>query len=364
MDVNSLTISQLPGKIIRSDYSNNANKSMFQNMLINAMAESQSMIGLFENNFKSLSPDSSGEIEDFWFELESKYKSQNHNCYEIMYGIADIFFFRPNAAIEEAITENRTTNLDYSYMDSKLQNSTDIMAGSVLQERQETVFDLQNNMPENEGQSEISISNRIENTNDTQGLKTAIEFSKKQINESAYLEMPEADIDLKNKIITISDGSTEIKSQVLSQVKDKIIIMTQNSQDSNNIKTITMELRPQALGKVEIKMSYENNKLTVEIKASNEETQKILSSNTDELRDLLNKTSDADVKIIVKTHEPDSQNILNYQDNLYQDNEHNHQGRQHSKYYGDNDFKTKEEDVFSDLIDLNYYRIKEGMHGN
>lgn len=75
MDVNSLTISQLPGKIIRSDYSNNANKSMFQNMLINAMAESQSMIGLFENNFKSLSPDSSGEIEDFGLSLKA---SINH----------------------------------------------------------------------------------------------------------------------------------------------------------------------------------------------------------------------------------------------------------------------------------------------
>jgi hypothetical protein len=117
-------------------------------------------------------------------------------------------------------------------------------------------------------------------------------------------------------------------------------------------------------------MSYENNKLTVEIKASNEETQKILSSNTDELKELLSKTSQTDVKIIVKPYEPKNQNILNYQDNrqgsenFYQDNEQNNQGRQRNKYYYDNDIKTKEEDVFSELIDLNYSRIKEGMHGN
>lgn len=375
MNVNSITISQLPGKIIRSDNSNSVNKSMFENMLNNAMAENQNMMALFGNNFGSIPAANGIEIEDYSIELENNDETKNHNCFENIYGIADIFLFRPNAAIEEVIAENKTTDVDYNFIDAKLKNGTDITAGSALQEKQESVFAFQDNtakslMSEIEIQRDLRISNDTENSNEAQNMKTIIELGKKQKNESVYLEIPANDIDLKNKIITISDGSTEIKSQVLSQVKDKIIIMTENSQDSNGIKTITMELRPQSLGKVDIKMSYENNKLTVEIKASNEETQKILSSNTDELKELLGKTSQTDVKIIVKPNEPKNQNIINYQDNrqgsenFYQDNEQNNQGRQRSKYYYDNDIKTKEEDIFSELIDFNYSRIKEGMNGN
>jgi hypothetical protein len=123
-------------------------KVCFQNMLINAMAESQSMIGLLKITSKVFHPIAAVKSKIFGLSLKA---SINHKIIIAMkscMGLQIFFFFRPNAAIEEAITENRTTNLDYSYMDSKLQNSTDIMAGSVLQERQETVFDLQNNMPE------------------------------------------------------------------------------------------------------------------------------------------------------------------------------------------------------------------------
>ena len=149
--------------------------------------------------------------------------------------------------------------------------------------------------------------------------------------------MPTTDTTLAKNKITISDGSTEIKSQILSQVKDKIIIMTGNNHDSNGIKTITMQLKPQDLGKVDIKMSYDNDNLTVEIKALNEETQKVLSSNINELRELLSKTSEADVKIIVKPYELKHQNILNFQysqqgneQKFYHHNELNLQGRQRS----------------------------------
>ena len=147
--------------------------------------------------------------------------------------------------------------------------------------------------------------------------------------------------------------------------------MTDKNQDLNGVKTITMELRPQNLGKVDIKMIYENDKLTVEIKALNEETQKILSSNTAELRNLLNKTSEVDVKITVKPYEElkyePMHNNRGDEQNYYQNNEQNHknqQGRQRNKYYFENDAKQSESDVFSELIDLNYSKIKEGTHGN
>ncbi len=368
---NCLAISQLPASIGKNP--NNLNKGMFENMLNNAMAENQSMMELLGNNFEGIVTASNIDIENYSIEIEDNDETQNHICYENLYGIADICFFRPNAVIEEVAAENKALNVDYNVIDAQLlPNGND----SILQEKQEAVFAFQTNMEENlmsvnEVHSEPRIGGDIERTIEAQSMKTAIELSKKQKNEFSHAEMPTTDTTLAKNKITISDGSTEIKSQILSQVKDKIIIMTENNHDSNGIKTITMQLRPQALGKVDIKMSYDNDNLTVEIKALNEETQKVLSSNINELRELLSKTSEADVKIIVKPYELKHQNILNFQDslqgneqNFYQNNEQNHQGRHRSKYYYDNNIKTKEEEVFSELIDLNYSKIKEGIYGN
>ena len=379
VNVNNTAIRQIPDNIIKSNYSSNMNKDMFVNLLNNAMTEAQSIVALLGNNADNLLDinNTNSFIEKPNIELEDNEEKRNHSSYENLYGIADIFFFRPTAVIEEVPAENKTLNVNYNVMEAKLQpNDLNIITGSVLQEKQEAPLAFQSNMAEKlmseiEVQSEPSINNDIEGAIEAQSMKTTIELSEKQKNEFAHAEMQTTDIYLAKNKITISDSSTEIKSQVLSQVKDKIIIMTGNNNEPNGIKTITMQLRPQALGKVDIKMSYENNKITVEIKALNEETQKILSSNTNELRELLSKTSQADVKIIVKPYELKHQNTPNYQDslqgneqNLYQNNEQNHQGRQRNKYYYDNNIKTREEDVFSELIDLNYSKIKEGIHGN
>ena len=379
VNINNLVISQLPDNIIKSNYSSNMNKDMFVNLLNNAMTEAQSIVALLGNNADNLLDinNINSFIEEPKIELEDNEEKRNHSSYENLYGIADIFFFRPTELIEEVPAENKTLNVNYNVMEAKFQpNDLNIITGSELQEKQEAALAFQSNMAEKltseiEVQSEPSINNDIEGANETQSMKTIIELSDKQKNEFAHAEMQTADIYLEKNKITISDGSTEIKSQVLSQVKDKIIIMTENAHEPNGIKTITMELRPQALGKVDIKMSYENNKLTIEIKALNEETQKILSTNTNELRELLSKTSEADVKIIVKPYEMKHHNVLNYQNseqsnvlNFYQNNEQNHQGRQRNKYYYDNNIKTREEDVFSELIDLNYSKIKEGIYGN
>lgn len=367
VNVNNV-ISQAPDNIIRSNYSNSMNKDMFANMLNNAMAEAQSMMAFLGSNQGSLLTENSIDFEEPSIELEDDDETQAHICCENLNGIADIFFFRPNVVIEEVIDENKALNVDYNVFDSQLlPKGVEQEIGSALQEKQEAALAFQTNMAEKllseiEAHGESNISGDNEKIIEAYSMKTAIELSKKQKNEFSYAGIKAADTDLaENKIITISDGSTEIKSQVLSQVKDKIIFMTENAHEPNGIKTITMELRPQALGKVDIKMSYENNKLTIEIKALNEETQKILSSNTNELRELLSKTSEADVKIIVKPYEMKNHNVLNYQNseqsnvlNFYQNNEQNHQGRQRNKYYYDNNIKTKEEDVFSELIDLNY----------
>lgn len=106
-----------------------------------------------------------------------------------------------------------------------------------------------------------------------------------------------------NTIIKVSDESSLLKPKVLSQIKDKIVFMSEEGPEpGNTTKHVTMELHPVSLGKVDIKMTFENNKITVEIKAMNEETQKLISSNSNELAKILGKTSES-VNIIVKSNE-------------------------------------------------------------
>ncbi len=367
--------SRAPDCMIRNNPSKGTDKVKFKNMLNKAIANNENLMALLGNNLGSPLNECSFEAENHSIGFEYNDERQNYYCYENIYGIADIFFFRPDAAIEEIAAGNNTINPDNNVIDARLQNGLDTIAGPAIKEKKESVSAFQSNAAENpvpgaEVQKGTVFAGYIERFVEEGSLKPEIEPDQKQKNEQTF-EMSSPGTDpAENKIITISDDSNKIKPQVLAQVKDKIIIMTEESQDSNSIKTITMELKPKTLGKVDIKMSYENNKLTVEIKASNEETQKILSSNIDELRDLLGKTSETDVKIIVKTYEPKDQNALNYQgggqdiEDFYQDNGQNYQGRQRNKYYWDNKIKSKEEDVFSELININYSKIKEGMHGN
>lgn len=174
-------------------------------------------------------------------------------------------------------------------------------------------------------------------------------------------------IDEQNKIINISDESTELKPQIMSQVKDTIVFMAKEGPEpGSTIRNVTMELHPVHLGKVEIKMTYEDNKVTVEIKALNEETQKIIASNADELANILGKSSEA-VNIVVKSadsrYEHQLYNYHNNNDsngneqNLNQDEQNNGHGRQKNNYYYNDDDKIEDDDTFSQLINLRNVKL-------
>lgn len=357
VNINNFVINQVPDNIIKSNYSNRMHKGMFANMLKTEMTENQSMMVFLGNGINNiLNTDSIDNFIEDNVEFEDNDETKNHISYENLNSLSDIFFFRPNILKNEVITDGKALNIDHAIHENQLlskgieymNNSdhqklfeTDSIKGATLVEKPILEIEEDKDKPE-------------------------IEFDLNEIPTGNMLST-------KNKIITISDESTKIKSQVLSQVKDKIIIMTEKGEDLNGIKTITMKLQPQNLGKVDIKLIYENNKLTVEVKAFSEETQKILSSNTGELKDMLRKSSEADVNIIVKPYEFEQkhQPIHNYQNNkqgneqnFYQNNDQNHQGRQRNKYYNYNNIKQNKEDVFSELVDLNNLKIKEGRYGS
>lgn len=169
-----------------------------------------------------------------------------------------------------------------------------------------------------------------------------------------------------NTIIKVSDESSLLKPKVLSQIKDKIVFMAEEGPEPRNTtKHVTMELHPVSLGKVDIKMTFENNKITVEIKAMNEETQKLISSNSNELAKILGKTSES-VNIIVKSNELHFEHqVYNYnhseqknEQGFNQDDQNYGHGRQKNNHYYHEDNNDNEDDsIFSQLINLRNIKL-------
>lgn len=165
-----------------------------------------------------------------------------------------------------------------------------------------------------------------------------------------------------NTIITITDESTRLSSQVINQVKDKITFMAGKDQvTGDDFKQVTMQLQPNNLGKVNIKMTFKNNKITVEVEALNKETQKILSANIKELARSLEKTTDSSISVVVKDLEFKSQStIFNHYAQKYDENDENYdeQKRQHkNKYYYEKATDEEEDINFSDLINLTNIKL-------
>ena len=137
---------------------------------------------------------------------------------------------------------------------------------------------------------------------------------KNEINYHAEIAQSNKAIISDNNVIEVSDVSNEIRSSILSQVEDKVVLMI--NEGTNGTKNVIMELNPENMGKVYIKMTYHNNQLSVEIKALNKETQKILFSNSGELLKVLTESVDSNVNIVVKHHESMyEQNQLDYNQN-------------------------------------------------
>jgi len=171
-----------------------------------------------------------------------------------------------------------------------------------------------------------------------------------------------------NTIIEISDESSQLKPQVLSQIKDKIVFMTEEGPEPGSVaKHVTMELHPVSLGKVDIKMTFENNKITVEIKAMNEETQKLISSNANDLAKALGKATES-VNIIVKSSDSHIEHqFLNFnhseqknEQGFNQDDQNYEQGRQknnHNQYYHEDNNDNEDDGIFSQLINLRNIKL-------
>jgi len=96
-----------------------------------------------------------------------------------------------------------------------------------------------------------------------------------------------------NVIIKVSDASSNVAKTTCSQVADKISV---NFKAGNP--EFQMDLYPQDLGKVSIKMAMQSGVLTVEILAADPKTQSMLMANTSEIKAMLQTTVSQPVQVM------------------------------------------------------------------
>lgn len=166
-------------------------------------------------------------------------------------------------------------------------------------------------------------------------------------------------------IVNISDEASQLKPQILNQVGDRIKVMAEKGEAPGSIKHVEMELNPEHLGKINIKMIFDNDKITVEIKAINKETQKILSSGTGELSEILKKSTDLPIGIVVKNDENQGKGLQSHYNSWNENNGNNEKydqqggrGRQRNSYYNEDAGKENdEESIFSELINIRSMKL-------
>lgn len=322
------------------------------------LSDSQPVNLLDQNTISIENMEEPGKLEKNEIIIDYKVKksqNQEEDLEKLISLLGSSNFFNFNILNEKVKVDNVDNNEyknhifeNYSFL-HKMRNSENVKQTDIISKEEKLPETIVKEIPLESNVSESGLTKEIKSKN-----KGMNEFDYHELIVKNNKPLVEGE-----KIITISDESTEIKSQVLTQVKDKIIFMSGEGNISS-LKEVTMELQPHNLGKVNIKMIFKDDKLTVEIKALNEETQKILSSNKEEITNALSKTVDGAVNIVVKPNEFTHENhLLNYYQNNSQNHEKTYDGSRNQKNghntHKNNYYQANHDDddmIFSELINM------------
>lgn len=369
MNINNLTMSHEPQNIVRNTF--NGEKVSFANMLIYAAESFRSCIlpGENEDSMPAHNTASILNEEGDMAEGEDFKKIDYGN----LCGMWDAFFHLVNQSpddMSQSVEEIPAFESQIPYAGANTSRLKDfVSADKTLLENVTSEKPIFENVAAEQPAMRNMIAQKpmFESLTEEKEIQKDIALEKPTLGskaenfpETVLRYMPSSE----NKIIPVTDESSEIRGKILSQVRDKIIITAEKDM-SGGTKIISMQLQPQNLGKIDIKLIYENERLTVEIKALNEETQKILSSNTHELKEMLGKT--LSVKILVKSFDESDNNRYNQnahgseQPYFHQGQEQNQGNRQQKNYYNRN-VKKAEKGIFSELI--NSSSLKEDLIGS
>ncbi|MDF2677885.1 MAG: Flagellar hook-length control protein FliK [Bacillota bacterium] len=356
--------------INQNEISNSVNMFLLNNKQINVFTDLKPDINNFQNELKvEFANTSNPNLSDF----KSSVKETEFNKIEKQLNLNDVKFNSVNYSeynqnkihLENKLLNfngiqdpNMTIKIDNSNFDTRLQ--------TFLQENNLTTY-KQKNTASNNVKNSMNIS--INNSNvtydfnlysrknspdiiDNLSLKVddfSENFKKSKIIENetnSSLNTSNTNINSFDKLIEITDESNKLNSAVMTQVKEKVNLMY-NEKTSQ----VTMQLTPENLGKIDIKMSFDQGSLKVEITSFNEETNKMLNSSVSDLISSLKSNSEKPVEVIVKSEMNQNDKNLN-QFNENNDQNYQNQKQRKNKYYYDNKFAEDEEKngVFEKII--------------
>lgn len=132
-------------------------------------------------------------------------------------------------------------------------------------------------------------------------------------------------------VVQISDASSQVGKPVLHQVTDQILVNY-----NQNRTEFQMELYPEKLGKVSVKLTMENNVLTVAVSAEDSKTQSLLLSHAGHIQSILQDSTKQNVQVV------DPQPKQWYQQN--QDNPHQSQQDQRQQQQQSRTFSSDSSD--------------------
>lgn len=138
-----------------------------------------------------------------------------------------------------------------------------------------------------------------------------------------------------NKAIKVEDDFQSIKEGVFEQIKDQVSTMRANDKHA-----VTMHLKPEELGKLDIKMVLENGNLSIEILSSNTKAHNLILSSIPELENVLKNSLASD------------RNFMNFENAKQLSEENARQNNQsyngqHSQQQEQNDNKNGHEEFYT-----------------
>ena len=138
-----------------------------------------------------------------------------------------------------------------------------------------------------------------------------------------------------NKANKVGDELATVKESVLEQIKDQVLTMRANGKQA-----ITMHLKPEELGNLDIKMVLEKGNLSIEILTSNAKAHSLILSSIPELENVLKNSIVSDRNFM------NFENAKQLSEENARQNNHGYNG-QHSQQQEQNDNKNGHEEFYT-----------------
>jgi flagellar hook-length control protein FliK len=113
--------------------------------------------------------------------------------------------------------------------------------------------------------------------------------------------------------VKVGDGA-QLEQKVVDQVADTVSVKL-----SEGTQEFEMTLNPEELGKVQIKLVFENGKAQVFMTCSDSEVQKALAANIQAVKQIIESNTGQEATVVVQT---DSDKMGNYEDQRNGENNH------------------------------------------